>query len=163
MVPSLEEHLLCRGGKCSQHLGKKFWKSCLRALQHVGGVGVHGCGGADGITTCVTFPASGSAGKGSRPVDVGPDYKPPLSGRCAVLFRSDSTLLPALSRSLPVTSCSLWHELFPLKKSYHTSFKALLPTAYGIWKKYLHGRLRFSLTADLVLCLVLNGCCRAQV
>lgn len=34
------------------------------------------------ITTYTTFLASGSAGKGSRPVDVGPDYKPPLGGKC---------------------------------------------------------------------------------
>ncbi|OXB81968.1 UNVERIFIED_CONTAM: hypothetical protein H355_004051, partial [Colinus virginianus] len=39
-----------------------------------------GCVGVHGIITYVTFPASGSAGKGSRPLDVGPDYKPPLSG-----------------------------------------------------------------------------------
>lgn len=34
------------------------------------------------ITIYVTFSASGSAGKGSRPVDIGPDYKPPLGGKC---------------------------------------------------------------------------------
>lgn len=34
------------------------------------------------IPLCPTFPASGSAGKGSRPVDLGPDYKPPLGGEC---------------------------------------------------------------------------------
>lgn len=34
------------------------------------------------ITPCIPFSASGSAGKGSRPVDIGPDYKPPLGGKC---------------------------------------------------------------------------------
>lgn len=53
------------------------------------------------IPLCPTFPASGSAGKGSRPMDLGPDYKPPLGGECGAKLLHGHTLLP------------VWFPVFP--------------------------------------------------
>lgn len=159
MVLSSEEHLLCRGGKRSQQFRRKFWKSCLRMLQ------------------CVC-------------VDVVVYMELPrmwlfqlrdLQGKEAAQWTWGRTTNPRSAVGVPCWGVSEWQctvhspdqicfhnfslcqELFPLKNSYQTSVIALLPTEYAIWKKYFHGHLHFSLTAALVLCLVLNGCCRAQV
>lgn len=46
------------------------------------------------IPLCPTFAASGSAGKGSRPMDLGPDYKPPLGGECGAKLLYSHTWVP---------------------------------------------------------------------
>lgn len=73
------------------------------------------------IPLCPIFPASGSAGKGSRPVDLGPDYKPPLGGECgAKLLHGPVWCQPGntLAAVPELLLCGMIPV--PLRKSCHT-------------------------------------------
>lgn len=67
------------------------------------------------IPLCPTFAASGSAGKGNRPMDLGPDYKPPLGGECGAKLLLGSTLRShrecssSTCRGVPAAAELLWH------------------------------------------------------
>lgn len=130
------------------------------------------------ITIYVTFSASGSAGKGSRPVDIGPDYKPPLGGKCCYeafpfkcsdlwYFRvmrqptKNSTLFTTQTKSVSITFFSYDGSCAHSRNCYQTSVSCLLCRVFG--KNTFPFLFISVLTVDLVLGLVLNACSSAQV